>query len=282
MNSTFSSRSVQAVVLTLVVVGLLTLALSGYLTPFSRILLNPFVTAQTWLATRYVAIQTMIRSPNDIATLRQSNADLEAEVSRLQTQVIELQQQITEVQVLSALLDFARAHPDNKYIAAQVIGYDTSPFMHYVFINRGSDDGLRRGMPVVTDKGLVGRVAAVTAGAARIQLITDPASNINVRLQPSQVSAVLQGQLTGDVSLIMIPQDAQVNPGDLILTSGLGGNYPANLLIGQITGIKKRDYDLFQTASVQPVVDFTHLDILLVITNFNPVDISPLVPTPGL
>ena len=68
--------------------------------------------------------------------------------------------------------------------------------------------------------------------------------------------------------------------GDLVVTSGLGGDYPADILIGQVTSVRRRDYDIFQTASVQPVVDFSQLQIVLVITNFRPIDISPLVPTP--
>jgi len=277
MKST-SPRSSQAIVLTLVAVGLIALALGGYLTPLTRLVINPFVSVQTWIAVRYQAIRELVTSPSDITRLRERNTELEAEVARLEAQVIELQGQIQEVQVLSALLDFARAHPDNQYQAATVIGYDTSPFLKYVIINRGSDDGLRRGLPVVTYQGLVGRVAAVTAGAARVQLITDPASHINVRIQPSQAEAVIIGQMTGDVTLENIPQDASVQTGDLILTSGLGGNYPPNIIIGQITGVRKRDYDLFQTASVQLVVDFSHLEIVLVIINFNPVDINPLIP----
>jgi rod shape-determining protein MreC len=76
----------------------------------------------------------------------------------------------------------------------------------------------------------------------------------------------------------MIPQDASVQVGDLVLTSGLGGGYPPNLLIGQISGLRSRDQDLFQRATVQSVVDFSQLEIVLVITNFKPVDIQPLVP----
>jgi rod shape-determining protein MreC len=136
-------------------------------------------------------------------------------------------------------------------------------------------------MPVVTHQGLIGRIASVSPVAARVQLITDPTTKINVRLQPSQVEGILNGSVTGDITLGMIPQDATLQPGDLVLTSGLGGNYPGNILIGQVSGVQRRDYDLFQTASVQPVVDFSKLDIVLVITNFNPVDITPLLPTPG-
>jgi rod shape-determining protein MreC len=275
-----SPRPWQTVVLVLIVVGLLVLALGGYLQPLSRALLSPVLPVQNWLYSRYQAFQDFFNTPSDSTLLRQRNTQLEAEVSSLQTQIISLQQQVTEVEILSALLDFARAQPENKYQAAAVISRDPSPFMQYVIINRGSDDGLRRGMPVVSDQGLVGRVSAVTASAARVQLITDPASTVNVRIQPANADAVLLGSVTSEISLDMIPQDAEIQPGDLVLTSGLGGNYPQNILIGQITGVREQATALFKTASVQPVVDFSRLEIVLVIVNFNPIDIAPLIPEP--
>ncbi len=281
MNPTPTRTSLQTVVLILVVAGLILLALGGYLTPVSRYVVTPLVSAQTWLASRYQAVQNLVSAPQDLTRLRQRNTELEAEVSRLESQIIDLQQQLSETRILSALVDFARVHPENRYLAASVIGRDPSPFLQYVIINRGSDDGLRRGMPVVTQQGLVGRISKVTAGAATVQLISDAAAKVNVRVEPSRAQALLQGQITGEVSLDMIPQAAKVQVGDLVLTSGLGGNYPDNILIGQITGVRRRDYDIFQQASVQPVVDFSQLEIVLVITNFRPVDISPLVPTPG-
>jgi len=268
----------QTIVFVLIALGIVGLALGGYLTPLSRILLNPLVSAQTWISTRYQVVQDFFQTPQDTARLRQRNVELDAEVSRLQAQVIELQQQLSETNILSALVEFARANPENDYQAAAVIGFDTNPFLRYVLINRGSDHGIRRGMPVVTQQGLVGRIPAVTANAARIQLITDPASTVNVRLQPSGAQAVLTGQITGDVVLDMIPQEAKVQVGDLVLTSGLGGGYPPNLLVGQVTGIRGRDQDLFQRATVQTVTDFSKLEIVLVITNFKPVDIAPLLP----
>jgi rod shape-determining protein MreC len=279
MNTT--TRNLQTVIFVLVGVGLIALALGGYLTPLSRIVVNPFVSAQTWISERYQAISNMLTAPQDVLRLRQRNAELEAQVSSLQAQIIQLQQSLSETNILSALVDFARASPENQYQAAAVIARDPSPFLQYVIINRGSDDGLRRGMPVVTQQGLVGRIAAVTAGAARVQMITDPASTVNVRVEPSKAQATLTGQLSGDIVLDMIPQEADVNPGDLVLTSGLGGGYPANILIGQISSIRSRDQDLFQRGSVQTVVDFSKLEIVLVITNFRPIDTGPLVPTPG-
>jgi rod shape-determining protein MreC len=275
------SRSLQTVTLGLIVAGILLLALGGYLTPISRLALSPLVVAQTWFYTRYTAIRDFFTTPRDVALLAQRNAQLEAEISNLQAQIITLQQQNADLEVLSTLLDFAQAHPQNEYLTSAVIGRDPSPFLHYVIINRGSDDGLRRGMPVVTSQGLVGRVAAVTAGAARVQLITDPGSSINVRLKPSDAEALLTGSLTGELDLQAIPQEAEVTLGDLVLTSGLGGNYPADILIGQVTGVRQRPVELFQTASIQPVVDFSQLKIVMVIVNFQPVDLAPLIPRPG-
>jgi rod shape-determining protein MreC len=274
-----SSRTFQTAFLALIVLGLIALALGGYLTPVSRLVLNPLVKAQTWLATRFQTLQNYVKAPQDVARLHQRNTDLENEVSRLQTEIIGLKQQIAETRILSALVDFARVNPENRYVAASVIGRDPSPFLKYVIIDRGSDAGLRRGMPVVTQRGLVGRVDAVTAGAARVQLIVDPASSVNVRLEPSRAQAALLGDLSGELSLDMIPQSASVQVGDLVLTSGLGGNYPPNILIGQITNVRRRETDLFQYAVVQPVVDFNQVEIVLIITNFRPAETAPLIPT---
>lgn len=278
---TNSPQSIQLIVILLVALGLIGLALSGYLTPVSRILVNPVVKAQTWLAKRYQAIQSLITQPEDVNTLRHKNLELEAENSGLQVQIIELQQQVTEAQLLSTLVDYERRHVDNQYIAASVIARDISPFMHFVIIDRGSDNGLRKGMPVITQQGLVGNITAVTAGAARVQLINDPGSSINVILQQSEVEGVVKGQITGEIKLDMVSKSATIQPGELVLTSGLGGNYPANIVIGQVITIRSDAYALFQSASIQPSVDFSQLDIVLIITNFQSEDISPLVPVPS-
>jgi rod shape-determining protein MreC len=118
----------------------------------------------------------------------------------------------------------------------------------------------------------------VIADAARVQLITDPASAVNIHLQNADTDAVLLGSVTGDLNLDMISQNVVVEPGDLILTSGLGGGYPPDLILGQVVTVRSLEFELFQQATVQPAVDFTRLEIVLVITNFRPVDISPLVP----
>jgi rod shape-determining protein MreC len=272
------NSSAQTITLVLVAAGLLLLALGGYLSPILNVALEPVFGVQGWFYNRFQTIQDFFNAPSDLARLRLENSQLREENADLQTQIIALQQQVSEVELLSALLDFARARPENSYQAAAVIGRDPSPFLHYVIINRGSDDGIRRGMPIVAQQGLVGRVEQVTANAARVQLITDPAAQVSIQLQPSEVDGVLSGSLTSDLSIDLIPQDAQVQAGDLVLTSGIGGSYPANILVGQVNNVRQAATALFQTASVQPVVDFTRLEIVLVIVNFQPVDLTPLLP----
>lgn len=268
----------QTTVVVLVGLGLVLLALGGYLAPILKSAESPLVAAQRWISSRYLAVYEFVTVPRDVATLRSENAQLKSQVAGLQTQVIELQQQINEAQVLYALLDFARARPANKYVAASVIGRDPSPFMHYVYVDQGSDVGLRYGMPVVTDQGIVGQIDAITAQGARAQLITDPNSVVNVRLQSLQVDAQLRGSITGELTLDMISPDVNLQPGELVLTSGLGGSYPANILVGQVVSVRKREGDLFQTATVQSAVDFRSLQAVLVITNFKPIELGPLEP----
>jgi rod shape-determining protein MreC len=274
-------RSLQTIVIVLVAIGLVALALGGYFNPVTNWFTRLTVSAQTWVSNRYLAVVEFLTVPRDVASLRQRNAELEVEVARLQTQVIELQQQVTETYILSALVDFARANPEYSYKAAAVIGRDPSPFLRYVIINVGSNEGVLPGMPVDTDKGLVGRVDAVIAEAARVQLVTDAASAINVRLQNSNTEAMLVGSTAGALTMEMIPQDANIQVGDVVLTSGLGGNYPANILVGQVASLRKPQSELFQQAAIQPNVNYNLLQFVLVITNFKPVDTAPLTGTSG-
>jgi len=268
----------QTATLGLVVVGIILLALGGYLAPALRTAMDPVVGVQGWLSSRFMAVYEFLTVPRDVASLRQRNSELEAEVASLQTQIVQLEQQLREAEVLYSLLQFRQQNLQNQYVAARVLGRDTSPYVQYIFVDQGSDDGIRHGMPVVTQEGLVGRVDAVTAKAARVQLITDPNMVVNVRLESLNTEAQLTGSLTGDIILDMVSQDVPLKTGELVLTSGLGGGYPPNILVGQVVSVRKFETDLFQTATVQSRVDFANLQAVLIITNFRPVDVTPLIP----
>jgi rod shape-determining protein MreC len=271
-----NNRTLRTVVISLVIVGVILLALSGVLRPVLGKVMDPFVRVQGWISNQFMAIYDFFTLPREVTDLMAENSQLRNEVSQLQSQIIELEEQLSEADILYALLDFARAKPENTYVAASVIGRDPNPFMHYLIIDHGSDDGIRYGMPVVTQQGLVGKVDAVTASASRIQLINDPASSINVRMQSLNVEAQLTGTSTGDLELTMIPADANVQPGEILLTSGLGGNYPSDILIGQVLNVQKKENAIFQTGVVESQVDFSSLRAVLVVTNFSAIDIQSL------
>jgi rod shape-determining protein MreC len=274
-------RRLRNIVAIMLVVGLIFLALSGVLRPILGVIMDPFVSSQRWLSERFMAVYDFFTLPRDVTELLQRNAVLENEVSNLQSQVIQLQEQLTETEVLYSLLDFARARPQDQYVAAAVIGRDPSPFLHYIIIDHGSDDGIRHGMPVVTQQGLVGRVDAVTSSAARVQLISDPGSVINVKFQNKNENAQIHGSVTGEVSLEMVSQNISINAGEILITSGLGGNYPVDILVGQVIDVEKTENNLFQSATVQPVVDFDAMRAVLVIINFQTINIQPLIPDRG-
>ena len=265
-----SSRALLALTFILIPGGLLVLNLGGYLQAVEGMALRPLGALQGWLSQRVSAVQTLLTSPADLATLRADNLRLEAEVARLERELIGVREQAAEAEVLAGLLGYARTRPESRYVAARVIGQDISPFIRSVWIDRGSDGGLQQGMPVVTERGLVGRVAEVYATIARIQLITDPQSTVNVRLQTSRADGALQAQLNGELWVDAIDQSASVTAGELVLTSGLGGAFPSDIPVGQILTVRKRDYELFQQAVLQPSADLEGLLVVLVITNFQP------------
>jgi rod shape-determining protein MreC len=265
-----SSRALLALTFILIAGGLLVLNLGGYLQAVEGAALRPLGALQGFLSQRISAIQTLLTAPADLATLRADNLRLEADVARLERELIALREQAAEAEVLAGLLGYARTRPESRYVAARVIGQDISPFIRSVWIDRGSDGGLQQGMPVVTERGLIGRVAEVYSTVARIQLITDPQSLVNVRLQTSRADGALQAQLNGELWVNAIDQSASVTPGELVLTSGLGGAFPADIPIGQILTVRKRDFELFQEAVIQPSADLENLLVVLVITNFQP------------
>lgn len=273
-----SPQTLRNAVVVFLVVGILFLAISGFLRPVLGVVMDPFVTGQRWLSERFMAVFDFFTLPRDVTVLIQRNSELENEVANLQSQIIQLQEQLREADILYSLLDYARSRPADKYLAAAVIGRDPSPFMQYIIIDHGSDDGVRYGMPVVTQQGLVGRIDAVTAGAARVQLISDSRSKINVSLQNQDEDAIISGSITGDITLEMLNQNVPLQVGNILLTSGLGGNYPSDILVGQVIDIRKTENELFQSAYIQPAVDFATLRAVLVIMNFQATNINPLIP----
>ncbi|HPL56627.1 MAG TPA: rod shape-determining protein MreC [Flexilinea sp.] len=266
----------QKIVATLIISGVIFLALSGFLTQSLSGLIDPIIQVQKWTAERIQTVYEFFTIPRDVTQLRAENQALQEQVSLLQTEIIQLQQDLKEADILYSLLGFARGRPEETYIAAAVIGVDPSPFLQYILIDKGSDDGIAYNMPVVTEKGLVGRISAVTASAARVQLITDAGSLVNAHVVEADADGVVKGSVTADLTIEMVSPEAELQAGQIVQTSGLGGNFPAEVVIGQILNVNKLENELFQSASIQPAEDFSNLQAVLVVANFRPSNVEPL------
>jgi rod shape-determining protein MreC len=105
-----------------------------------------------------------------------------------------------------------------------------------------------------------------------VRLIIDQSSAVNARLQDARAEGTVFGQLQGTLLMDLIPQEALVEPDEMVLTSGLGGKFPAGIVIGQVTSVQRQPAELFQQAQMRPLVDFDHLEIVSVITSFEPID----------
>jgi rod shape-determining protein MreC len=275
MLSQFSSKALLASALVLLAGAVFILNIGGYLGPIQDVALPPLAAAQDWVSQRYFTVRDLVTSPRDVAALQGRIGELEAENAQLRDQIISLQEQAEEAERLGALLNYARTRPESSYLSTNVIGLDPSPFVRSINIGAGSDRGVLHGMPVVTDDGLVGRVIEVTASTSQVQLITDPASAVNVQLQGSRVDGLLAAQPNGELWVELIDQNATVEPGELVLTSGLGGAFPADISVGHVISVRRRDFELFQRAVIQPTVNFEDLEIVLLITNFQLLEITP-------
>lgn len=274
--SRLQARLLLVTVLLLAVAGLLYLNQTGQMEGVKQYVTAPLTLLQRSLAGLTGRMVRIFKEDPDAAALRQQNAELQAQMAQLQARVVELQENESEIRILSALLNYAQTRPENQYLAANIIGRDTSPFLNYLILDVGTDVGVRRGMPVVTNQGLVGLIVEVTCCAAKVRLVVDPASAVNARMQNSRDDGIAVGLLGGGLEMEYLPQQAEVKPGDIVITSGLGGEFPEGLLLGTVNAVQKQDYEVLQKASLTPSVDFARLEIVLVITNFAPVDLTPL------
>jgi rod shape-determining protein MreC len=181
-----------------------------------------------------------------------------------------------EAALLRDLLNFAQSNPSFELQGAHVIGreiaQDPSNLQRYITLDVGREAGIAHNMPVMTDRGLVGRISEVGNGWSRVLLIVDRSSSVNVLTQSTRASGLIEGRADGSLMMRSIPQGDTISVGDTVFTSGLGGNFPRQILIGQIVEVERKDYELYQTAIVQPTVDFDHLEAVLVVTGFEPID----------
>ena len=272
-----TNRVVFFIVTLFACASLITLSLIGVLNPVEGAAATP-VNFLSGIFNRIgITITNVVEDVAEVQSLADRNAELEVQLIRQQAELIELREIAADYDRIAGILDYTRVNEEQEVLVADVIGVDQSTFVRSIIINRGTRDGVEIGMPVVTQLGLVGRVIGITANASKIQLITDESSAVSARLQqPSIESNRIEGSviglLTGNLRMTFIPFGEEIFEGDLAITSGLGGNFPPNLVIGQVTSVRQFEAELFQEAEIRSFIDFDSLETLLVITSFRPID----------
>ncbi len=151
----------------------------------------------------------------------------------------------------------------HRTVVARVIDSDRTSLFKTLLINKGTADGLRVGLPVLSDQGVVGRIIETSWHASRVLLMIDENSNIDALIQRSRAQGILQGAGSAGCNLKYISRVEDVQTGDVVLSSGLAGVFPKGLLLGVVTGASRREGGLFQKIDVAPAVDFGKLEEVL-------------------
>ncbi len=267
----------RPLILPIVILGaimIIALDLTGYLGPVNDFIHTALKPPSVFFAETKRIVGMGVSAVQEVGELRQRNAELEDLVNRLTVENLRLAEVETENEQLRTLLEFAQTNPSFDYrggqIIARVLGDSASPFTHPIQIDLGEQHGIAEGMPVVTERGLVGRIFHAYPHTSDIMLITDPRSSVNVMTQASRAPGMMSGRV-GELPIMeLIPPDVEISVGEIIITSGLGGHFPKGLVVGQIVEIIKNDDLMFQSAIIQPTVDFNRMELVLVITNFPP------------
>ncbi len=187
------------------------------------------------------------------------NAALRARVAQLEEENLQLREALVESGNL-ARLSALRAGFEAELMPARVIGRDVSPYFRSLLLDRGRSSGVLSGMPVLADRGLVGLVTATTPSAARTMLLVDRRAAVDAVVERSRALGIVRGTGTPSLEFEFLLRGADVKPGDVVLTSGVGGVYPKGLRIGVVEEVSAQKRALVHTARVAPAVDFGQLE----------------------
>jgi rod shape-determining protein MreC len=178
------------------------------------------------------------------------------------------QEDARQARRLQALLGFKQQWIDTT-VAAQVIGTSGSESSSLLYLDKGTKDGIRADMPVITPDGIVGKVLTVYDETAQVLMISDPTSGVGATLTNSRLKGILNGTSTGEIRLSYIMGDETVKPGDSLVTSGGDRIFPKGLPIGIVVKVSM-GRNLFLDIKVKPAVDLDRLEEVLVITEQKP------------
>jgi len=205
-----------------------------------------------------------VQSVGELIAARKENVLLRDRVSRAELELQKAQEVRLENQRLRALLEFEVPEgPD--YLAAKVMASDPSAYFQTLVLNRGSRQGVEVGMAVVSTEGVVGRIYETSYLTSKVLLISDVNSRVDAVVQRSRTRAIVAGGLGGGLRLRFLPRRQDLEVGDVLVTSGFGGEFPPGFRIGTIRGIKRDPNLVLEDAELEAAVDFGSIEELFIV-----------------
>ena len=262
------SRSLQIIIAIVIVLILTSIvwpanpATKGIMSA-GNLLINPIRNAVKDMSSGTSGFLQNIR---DIRKLAEINKDLERENKILIQNNSRLKELKHENDVLRTQLKFSQESPEYNLTVSKVIGRDPSNLLQFITINKGAKDGIKKGMPVISEGFLVGKISSVSKRSSKVFLITNPSSVVNALVQESRATGIIRVGLGYNLILESISQDAKVELGNAVVTSGIGETFPKGLIIGKINNVDERQSEVFKKAEIEPLIDITSLEVVFVIT----------------
>lgn len=261
-----AARLTALFLLGLLLLALSPLSISDRLEERGSALVTP---ATTMLRDTMRPLSDVLLNAGQLDKLSQENAELRQQVARLEAESAALREHQGAVEAASALR--AAVGDETQQVTASVVVRDPAPGRQVLVVDRGRAEGVAVGQPVLGPGAtLVGTVIEVQDHRSRVRLLSDAASGVAAVIQQSRTAAVLAGSEDRRIHLEFVSIDARVGPGDLIVSSPIGGLLPAGLLIGRVSSRHAAPQDLFATIEVEPLTDYARLEHVLIMTGFVP------------
>jgi rod shape-determining protein MreC len=198
--------------------------------------------------------------------IEDENRKLKKKINELKAVLVSYQEGYQESQRLRKLLAISDNY-NYQFIFARVVGREQAALSRTVLINKGSSHGLKNGMPVIAPPGLIGRLVDVSWNVSRVLLFIDENSNIDAIVQRNRTQGIISGAGSGGMILKYISKTQDVQKGDVIVSSGMGGIFPKGWLIGQVINVDRQEASLFLKIKVAPFVDFSKLEEVLILSS---------------
>lgn len=249
----------------------LSVALKSFTTPFKTVagaVVIPLQEGVNSIGGWFTDKSDLLKS---VKKLRNENDKLKAQVDELTEENSLLAQNKYELSRLRDLYQLDKDYASLKKVAARVIGKDTGNFFNIFTIDKGSKDGLKVDMNVISGGGLVGIIYDVGENYAKVRSIIDDESSVSVSFANTSDTGIVSGDLKlmddGVMNITEIRKEAKVSEGDMVITSRISNKFLPGILVGYVTEVSKDPNELTQSGKIVPVVDFQHIDEVLVITD---------------